>query len=569
MAAQGAVDGRDLAWLDPANVPGRVGIATIWAVVEGVVSLVAAVASWSVEHYPWSDLMWIQWVFPWSHLWSPTVMFGWSFPSTAERLGLGLTWFGMGSLLLVLGYFIARRSTLALAVASGVLGAEIVGFVIATGADVFGVLLVPTVIVRAGLIRYLMRTSALLKALAAADEAGGATGTPGALQGRRLWARVGTVACVACALALVAATAGVNVVRLAMTRPFTATVVSVGVNRTCVVTTTGGVKCWGGLGGVEGEAPADVPADLPGFTTGIATVAVGDDYNLNSCALTTAGGVTCWKEDWTSAAPTSREVASSGVAAVTAGEYFQCLLTTTGGVQCWGENKSGQLGNATNLHGGVPAGVSGMASGVVAVSAGQDHACALTSAGGVWCWGSNKAGQLGTASGADSSVPVEVAGLGGGAVSVSAGAGYTCAVTAAGGVMCWGAGYVCDYSLGEKCGVRVEPVYFAKGSTPTHVAGLTSGVAAVSAGHSQACVLTTAGGLKCWGDNVYGLGNATTTQSTTPLDVVGLTSGVAAVSVGGRSACALTVADGVRCWGSNLGDGTDASSRVPVRVAGS
>jgi hypothetical protein len=69
--------------------------------------------------------------------------------------------------------------------------------------------------------------------------------------------------------------------------------------------------------------------------------------------------------------------------------------------------------------------VFGLASGVAAVSAGGGHTCALTTAGGVKCWGG------------DSATPVDVSGLTSGVVGVSDRWG-TCAVTAAGGVKCWG-----------------------------------------------------------------------------------------------------------------------------------
>jgi len=116
---------------------------------------------------------------------------------------------------------------------------------------------------------------------------------------------------------------------------------------------------------------------------------------------------------------------------------YSCAVTSLGAVKCWGSNISGQLGNDSLTDSHVPVDVVGLSSGVLHLSVGGGHTCAVTKAGAVKCWGLNFLGQLGDGSSNDSLVPVAVVGLSG-AISLSTGSGYTCVRTKASTVACWG-----------------------------------------------------------------------------------------------------------------------------------
>jgi alpha-tubulin suppressor-like RCC1 family protein len=188
-------------------------------------------------------------------------------------------------------------------------------------------------------------------------------------------------------------------------------------------------------------------------------------------------------------------------------------LTSAGGVKCWGDASVGQLGNGTVSGGSpTPVAVVGLSSGVTAITARWDHACALTSAGGVKCWGYNAYGELGDGSISNASIPVGVVGLSSGVTGITAGIYETCAVGNGGGGLCWGRNDVGQ--LGN--GTTTDSL------TPVSVVGLAGGIVAVTAGQFHTCALVAGGGY-CWGYNYYGqLGNGSTTSSTTPVPISGL-----------------------------------------------
>jgi alpha-tubulin suppressor-like RCC1 family protein len=295
----------------------------------------------------------------------------------------------------------------------------------------------------------------------------------------------------------------------------------------------------------------------------------------HTCAVTAGGAALCWgwnlygqSGDGTTTdrySPVGVVGLGSGVAAVTAGYRHTCALTATGGVKCWGDNSSGQLGDGTTTQRWTPVDVVGLGANVVEIAASHFSTCALTSAGGVKCWGFNGEGQLGDGTTTSRSTPVNVTGLGSGVAGIAARGEHACAVLATGAVKCWG-----DNSYGQLGdGTTTDRL------SPVNVVGLSGGVAAVVAGEGHTCVRTRTNGAQCWGWNLWGqLGDGTTTGRMTPTDVVGLTSGVAGISTGDHHTCAVVVAAGprVRCWGANtsgqVGDGTTTNRSTPTDVVG-
>ena len=353
------------------------------------------------------------------------------------------------------------------------------------------------------------------------------------------------------------------------------TQVAAGFNFTCALNAVGGVACWGyNLDGQLGDGTTDgrpVAADVFGLSSGVAAIAAGEGH---ACALGTGGGVKCWganahgevgdNSGAQQLTPVDVFGLTSGVAAIAAGGFHTCALTTGGGVKCWGENASGQLGDNSFAQQNVPVDVLGLTSGVLAIAAGSVHTCALTIFGGVKCWGDDVNGQLGDNSNSNSGIPVDVVGLGAGVSAMAAGVVHTCALTTVGGVKCWGANDTGQLGDGT---ITARPI-------PGDVSGLAAGagVTAIAAGTYHGCAVAS-GGVKCWGDNLEGqVGDNSTARRLAPVDVVGLATGVRAVTAGDRHTCALTIGGNVKCWGRNfegqVGDGTRARRLTPAGVFG-
>lgn len=245
------------------------------------------------------------------------------------------------------------------------------------------------------------------------------------------------------------------------------------------------------------------------------------------------------------------------------GPVFGCALTGTNQVVCWGANPRGGLGFPADDW-ETPYAPQTIALSTsetyTQVSVGQAHACALTSAGEIYCWGSGGSGELGNGGNLDSSDPVPVTQPTGETFTdVAAGPWFTCAATASGRAYCWGSGY--RGKLGNGSDVSVNVPTAVSQSSGLELFDVTIG------SDDYACAIGTDDAGYCWGAGDEGqLGNGKTSDSFVPVGVSMPATSFTELALGGNRSCALGADASVYCWGRNSANGLRDDSTTPQQV---
>jgi alpha-tubulin suppressor-like RCC1 family protein len=317
-----------------------------------------------------------------------------------------------------------------------------------------------------------------------------------------------------------------------------------GYSHSCALSTRGAAYCWGANAsaqlGDDTETARESPVPVfggPLFTS----LSVGW---FHTCGITMDGALLCWGGndhgqlgvgDRLMRHRPARVAVAEPLIAVSAGYLHTCAVGRSGAAYCWGTDVHGALGSrGTNTHcpsgpcALIPARVESSAA-FTDVAAGEFHTCGLVADGGVWCWGWNSAGELGTDEipGQIRSTPVRVRGTQR-FTQIAVHARHSCAVSATSEASCWGRSATGEIGTPDH---QWAPV-------PLRV----SGVRSVATGYLYTCALTDARTV-CFGDQ--------TGQTVRPAsqDLPGPV--FSQLSMGFAHSCGVADHE-VWCWGSNV-----------------
>jgi alpha-tubulin suppressor-like RCC1 family protein len=364
--------------------------------------------------------------------------------------------------------------------------------------------------------------------------------------------------------------------------------VASGQYHTCALRSSGTVVCWGENGsgqlGIGSNVDQLTPVVVPGLSDVVSVVAGWE----HTCALLSNGRVRCWGgnsqgqvgdgsgSDQSSPTPVldDTDAELDRATSIETSRYTTCVLRTSGQLACWGANTGEMIefGGAATYPQAFPVVVSpgggkggpdrvslfamgatyiavvlptfggvlatGDAPGaftpgwtgyaelwgdddVIEIASGNDHVCIRRASGIVECAGDNTNGQLGDGTQITPTLPV-------GTLFTSANAlmlfdDTTCVRNTLGQVYCMGATNEAQCTGPGSAMPVLSPrrVNVAAGGAALSTRGLANGGGGA---YRTPCVVSTAGAVYCWGNNIGGsIGNGNTTGQEYPTRTLNLT----------------------------------------------
>jgi alpha-tubulin suppressor-like RCC1 family protein len=226
---------------------------------------------------------------------------------------------------------------------------------------------------------------------------------------------------------------------------------------------------------------------------------------------------------------------------------------SAGTLYAWGLNDAGELGlgDTTDRH--VPTALTSDLT-FVSVSAGGDYTCVLDDVGAVYCFGANDRGQLGQGDRTERLVPTRVA-LPVAARALSDNFEHVCALLADASLYCWGQNFEGEIGQNDSPPASNQDDTAVDVLSPIQVAG--TDWSDVSAGDGFTCGIRFDGTLWCWGRNSgHQLGPDDTIQIRHPIQV-GSDTDWLHVESGQQFSFALKQDHSLWCWGLNVASSTN------------
>ncbi|MGB1014108.1 MAG: RCC1 domain-containing protein, partial [Nannocystaceae bacterium] len=328
--------------------------------------------------------------------------------------------------------------------------------------------------------------------------------------------------------------------------------VEAGQSHTCARDGEGQVWCWGDNGwgqlGQVGMRFSPHPLEVAGLGPVVELAAGGD----RTCAIEQSGLVKCWGygplgdgTEETSAKPVGVRV-KADIVDLELGDYHMCGRSSKGDLYCWGSNYMGELGLGNRRDRGLPTKIPGVRN-PTSVMTTVYRTCVHNAKGQVQCTGTNVSGQLGDGTRRTKTRLTKVVATSQPSRKLVGGIRYTCSLTQAGTVECWGP----VPGVGD-VGIRAKPLpdlrpqltgYLqalaanpgpqtfesCERKAPTRrtlqdppLATLPTGTTGtLAAGHDHDCYVVDRRTVSCWGRNDHGqVGDGTTSFRPKPHPVV-------------------------------------------------